>query len=166
MIGSYGKDKKIGEDRIIKHSAFVPVKEKVILVYFGYVGCVSVCQPLLEELSKTYDSLGVSKRDVGVYFVSVADGDGGFELSKNYITAINPNFKALEIKASERGALYKAFDVYFARSLFNDASYDHTAYLYMLRHDRDGLKLSSRYQGTPLDSSVLKSDLLRFLEVK
>jgi protein SCO1 len=166
VIGGYGKDKKFEDVRSIEHAAFVEAKEKVIIVYFGYVGCVSVCQPLLEELSKVYDSLGAVNRGVGVYFVNIAEGDDGYELSKTYMSAINPNFKASKIRQDERSELYKSFNVYFARSLFDDTSFDHTSYLYVLKHDKEGLKLLSRYQGAPLDGEVLKSDLVRLLEVK
>jgi len=140
----------------------------MMLVFFGYVGCVKVCTPILQELDKLYDSkeFAKNKGNVDVMFVNLMpelepDQPGIFAKS------FNPSFKGVYLTQKQLMNLDRELGVYFSKSIGDTAEIDHSDNLYLVKKQQDGtLILKSIYSMHPLKSEMLINDIAKLSKEK
>jgi protein SCO1 len=149
----------IEKNKKIYSSVFNPYKNKVLLVFFGYIGCSDVCTPRLTELAKIYQQLSkTNKNDVAVVFVNLTQLSNS-TLADLYAKTYHPDFNGMYVDTSELNDLKAEFNVYNSPSLISENTYNHTALLFLLKKATDGYYLKRIYVTTPFDQSLILKDI-------
>ena len=139
LVYSYFPQKEYVEiNKEIKSTLFDSYDEKNILLFFGYVGCIDICTPRLQELSIEYEKLKNTRIDVQVLFINLTKQED-HELADLFAKYFNKDFKGIYLEKPELEALKSEFNVYSAPALGNSNELDHTAFLYLLK------KINSKY---------------------
>ena len=141
---------------------FKAYNNDIILLFFGYAGCVDVCTPRLQEMADIYKDIK-KKEKVQVLFINlipVADE----KLPEQFASAFHPDFKGVYPGKEELETLKKEFDLYIVRSLFNKNEYDHTSFLFLLQKGEKGYMLKHIYIRVPFDKSLILNDIERLTE--
>lgn len=136
------------------------------LVFFGYVGCKTVCTPMLHQLSSFYDSPSFArfKPYVGVSFVNLIP-EMDPNLPQAYAGSINPNFVGIHLNQKELASIDKEFSLFIAKRLNDPGEIDHSDHLYLIERDKKGnLLLKNIYITHPLDKEKIISDINSFLK--
>lgn len=140
----------------------------MMLVFFGYVGCVKVCTPILQELDKLYDSKEFAKHkdNVDLMFVNLMP-----ELEPDqpdiFAKSFNPSFKGVYLTQKQLMSLDRELGVYFSKSIRDSAEIDHSDNLYLVKKQKDGtLILKSIYSMHPLKSEMLINDIAKLNKEK
>jgi len=154
FIGSYfSQNHYVEMDKEIISSVFNKYNEKNLLVFFGYVGCIDICTPRLNEISSIYKKLKKSNLDVGVVFINTSKLQDQ-ELSDLFAKSFNKDFKGIYLKEEALNNLKKEFKVYSAKSLSNPNEINHTSFLYLLKKIKSKYFLKIIYTAVPLDFCV------------
>ena len=153
-------DRSIGKtdvDKKIHSSSFAQYESSVLLVFFGYAGCVDVCTPRLQELADIYRSIKANK-NVEVIFMNVISPTDP-ELPERFARFFHPDFQGIYPDEEELEILKKELDLYIVRSLFDEDEYDHTSFLFMLQKKKDGYHLRHVYMQAPFDKTLILQDI-------
>lgn len=134
------------------------------LMFFGYVGCVKVCTPILRQLDNFYDSAQFAslKPYVGFSFVNLMP-----ELKPDqpdlFAKAFNADFKGIYLSQKELMQIDRQFSLFFSKSIANPAEIDHSDHLYLLQWQRNGtLVLKNIYSTHPLNQDAIIADIRTF----
>jgi len=140
----------------------------MMLVFFGYVGCVKVCTPILHQLDKLYDSkeFELYKGRVDLVFVNLMP-----ELEPDqpdlFAKSFNPSFKGAYLTQKQLMSIDRELGVYFSKSIKNTGEIDHSDNLYLVKKQKDGtLILKSIYSMHPLKSEMLINDIAKLCKEK
>lgn len=136
------------------------------LVFFGYVGCKTVCTPMLHQLSSLYDSPSFArlKPFVGVSFVNLIP-EMDANLPQAYARSINPNFVGIHLDQKELASIDKEFSVFIAKRLNDPSEIDHSDHIYLIERDKKGnLLLKNIYITHPLNKEIIISDINSLLK--
>ena len=129
------------------------------LVFFGYAGCTNICTPRLLMIDKLYRLLNKeTKERVGVAFLDISLSYDR-ELPQRFATFFNPNFKGIYLNKDILRLYTKIFDVYFAPSLMDKTSFDHTGHLYLLKRTNENKVIRYIYHAYPYDFKQITSDI-------
>lgn len=159
FVSSYFSQKEyIKINREIKSTLFDSYNEKNILVFFGYVGCVDICTPRLEELSLIYEKLKKAKIEAHVLFINLSKLEDP-ELADLFVKSFHKEFEGIYLNKSELNSLKREFNVYSAPSLGRSADLDHTAFLYLLKKNDFKYYLNKIYTKTPFHVSIIDNDI-------
>jgi protein SCO1 len=146
-------NKEISLDLILQSN------KNVELLFFGYTGCIDICSPRLQSLSNWYASLPQSiKNSVQVSFIDLSTPDHP-STAQAFVSSFHPEFKSIFLDAKTLRSYTRAFDVYFASSLFDNTEIDHTTHLYLLSRDNQKKMLNIIYTAYPYDYAQLTSDV-------
>jgi len=133
-----------------------------ILVFFGYVGCVKVCTPVLHELSDFYESKGFApiKPFVTFSFINLIP-----ELESNqpemFAKSFNPEFNGIYLSQKELMTVDRQFALFFSKSLRDVEEIDHSDHLYLIERQKNGLLiLKNIYTMHPLNKDIIIKDIL------
>ncbi len=152
--GSIAVDKKIKAD-------FIKSDKKYVLLFFGYVGCVEVCTPLLQDLNNLYESkeFQILMADVDIIFINLTPEVETFQpgLFANFF---NEKFKGVYLSKKETLNIDRRFGVYFSRSLDDSSELDHTDYLYLVQNDKNEKILKKMFSVHPLNKEKVIKDIL------
>ena len=136
--------------------------KEYLLLFFGYVGCVKVCTPILHRLDAFYDSTEFSplKPFVVVTFVNLMP-----ELEQNqpqlFATSFNPEFEGVYLTQKELMGIDRQFSLFFSKSLSDPNELDHSDHLYLLQRQKNGeLILKNIYTTHPLNKMMIIEDIL------
>jgi len=131
------------------------------LVFYGYVGCIKICSPVLDNLAKFYvsDAFSPYREHVDPVFVNLMP-----ELSKEqpdlFAKSFNPNFHGVYLDEKQLTSLDKELSVFFTRKTGEEFEIDHSDFVYLLRHTKKGeLRLINIYHTHPLQSGMILKDL-------
>jgi len=129
---------------------------EVILLYFGYVGCETICMPSLEEIALISDEFNDSKK-VAFYFIDIAkDSDG----AKEYAHYFHKKLIGLDLEQNETFKLMSDLKAYSSDSLRGDGEISHTGYLYLIKNSRQqNFELKYMYYTRPFDTKSIVTDI-------
>jgi len=136
--------------------------KEFILLFFGYVGCVKVCTPILHNLGEFYNSVEFSplKPFVSVTFVNLMP-----ELEPNqpqlFAKSFNPMFEGVYLTQKELMGIDRQFSLFFSKSLRDSNELDHSDHLYLLQRQENGeLILKNIYTTHPLNEAMIITDIV------
>lgn len=131
-------------------------KEEVILLYFGYVGCQSICEPSLSEIADIYRKFGPSKK-LGFYFINIIkDGVGADAYAKSF----HQDFVGLDLPQKEKYKLMNSLRAYSSDSLTLGGDISHTGYLYLIKRKTEkSLRLKNMYYTRPFDMTSILANI-------
>ncbi|MDP3587698.1 MAG: SCO family protein [Sulfuricurvum sp.] len=134
-----------------------------ILVYFGYVGCVKVCTPILQNLDNFYDSQSFEslKESVGFVFINLMP-----EVERSqpdaFAKSFNPKFEGFYLTQKELMSIDREFNVFFSKSLRDVTEINHSDYVYLVQRKQNGdLILKNIYATHPLNRELIITDIDR-----
>jgi len=134
-------------------------EKNIQILFFGYSGCSDICTPRLQSLNTFFESLDADmKTKIGVEFLDISVPKDK-ELPARFAEYFNPNFKGIYLTSSVLRDYTKAFDVYFSQSLMDQAEYDHTANIYIVKKTQDKKELRYIYNSYPYDFKQINSDI-------
>jgi len=152
---------KIIVDKNIDAPYLASSDKDLILVFFGYVGCVKVCSPILKQLSDFYDSAEFSPIQplVSFSFVNLMP-----QLESNqpdlFAKSFNPKFKGIYLSQKELMGIDRQFSLFFSNSLRDKGEIDHSDHLYLLQRQKNGvLVLKNIYTTHTLNQKILIEDI-------
>ncbi|MBN2894784.1 MAG: SCO family protein [Campylobacterales bacterium] len=153
-------------DKTVEAPWLEGVEAPVVLLYFGYVGCVSVCTPVLERLGVWYgasDAAALRSRADVVFVNLTSDVDPA--QPQAFAEAFHPSFRGIYLSQKEIMQIDRAFALSFAAGLLDPLQINHSDYLYLLERPREGVtRLKTIYHTRPLNVSLL-SEQIRSIEV-
>ena len=118
-------------------------RDKLLLVYFGYMFCPDICPTDLQAIAQTIDELGSVGDAVQPLFVTLDPERDTPEKLASYVPLFHPRLIGLTGTPEEIRHVARGYKVYYARTSEADMStylLDHSAFIYLV----DG---SGRYVG-------------------
>ena len=130
----------------------------IILLYFGYVGCKTICTPSLNELSRIYNQL--NKKRTKVYFGNLLDIYDE-ELPQLFAEYFHKDFKGIYLNKKEIQNIANQLRINFTTSLTDAEELDHSGYLYILEKDPNDKNYRQKYIYTtrPFDEKTIINDI-------
>lgn len=112
-------------------------------LFFGFTQCPEVCPVSLYEVSTLMDELGVGRRDLQAFFISVDPERDTPEVLESYISPFADNIRGITGDVEGINALAKAWGIHVNKLPLADGDYtvDHTASVILV--DRQG-----KFRGT------------------
>jgi protein SCO1/2 len=120
------------------------LRDKVVLVFFGYTNCPDICPMTLGDMKQVQTQLGDKAKDVAFVLVSLDPDRDTPERLKAYTSAFSPDFIGVQVANEDlEGAegVKAAFGVFSEKRILSEASpenyaVDHTGWTYVI--DRKG----------------------------
>lgn len=131
-------------------------KKPYILLYFGYVGCYTVCPPALNEISQIYKNLDKDK--FSFYFVNLQENTPKENVDQ-FAKVFNENFKGVYLNNKEIIELISKLNVKYLPSVFDKYEIDHSGFLHVLKRDKDLYTQKFIYTTRPFDTEYIIKDL-------
>lgn len=126
--------------------------KKELLLYFGYVGCDTICMPALGEIARLYEDLP-NKKEYQVYFINLLKEGGG---ANDFAQFFHKDFIGIDLLDAK--GLQETLHVYHSDSLQGDGALSHTGFLYRLQRSKDLFILKSIYVQRPFDIDIILTD--------
>ena len=133
-------------------------KEDVIFLYFGFVGCTTICEPSLTEISKIFTK-NVSDK-VGFYFINIANQETD---AQSFAQSFNPRFNGLNLKHKELNQLMAELKVYSSAPLYDGGETSHSGHLYLIKKSSSDFILKKIYYTRPFNIKSIHSDIKKEL---
>lgn len=128
-----------------------------ILLYFGYVGCYTICPPSLNEISQIYDKLNPSKYKF--YFVNLQP-DLPKENVDQFAKVFNENFKGIYLNNEEIIKIVSKLNVKYLPSMIDKYEIDHSGFLHVLKRLEKGhYQQEFIYTTRPFDIDFIVDEL-------
>jgi len=159
---------KIEIDKEIEAPYLKSSKEELILVFYGYVGCVKVCTPILHQLDELYDSTSFEahKNSVGLYFINLMPQMESHQ-PEQFAKSFNSKFHGVYLSQQKLMNIDRELGVFFSKNLSTPDEIDHSDNLYLVQRQKDGtLVLKSIYTMHPLNRELLIKDIAELREEK
>ncbi len=142
--------------------------KELMLVFYGYVGCVKVCTPILQKLDDFYDSKEFVpyKRSVGLNFVNLMPELESHQ-PDSFAKSFNPQFIGRYLSQKELMNIDRSLGVFFSKNLSQPDEINHSDNLYLIQREKNGtLILKSIYTMHPLNHELLVHDISVLQEEK
>lgn len=142
--------------------------KELMLVFYGYVGCVKVCTPILQKLDNFYDSKEFVpyKRSVELNFVNLMPELESHQ-PDSFAKSFNPQFIGRYLSQKELMNIDRSLGVFFSKNLSQPDEIDHSDNLYLIQREKNGtLILKSIYTMHPLNHELLVHDISVLQEEK
>lgn len=166
MFFSGQTEGKLQIDKKIDAPYLKDTSKSFAIVYFGYVGCTKVCTPILYRLHDLYRSeeFATLRSSCNIVFINLKP-DVSPEQPQRFASFFDPEFEGVYLTQSQLMKVDRSFALFFARSLKDTTEIDHSDYVYLIEHKRDGnIILKNLYSTHPLPKSEIVSDLLKYMK--
>jgi protein SCO1/2 len=87
------------------------LKNKTVLVFFGYASCPDICPTTMAQLTEVMTKLGDDAQDVRILFISVDPHRDTPDMLQAYVDAFNKNAVGLTGSEKEVAALAKRYRI-------------------------------------------------------
>ncbi len=139
-------------------------KKPILLIFFGYTGCIDVCTPRLEQIAQIHRSLSDELKENTQFLFFDISAPIDPVLPDEFAKAFHKSFQGFGFDNEELFEYTRAFDVYFARSLSDINEYDHTSHLYIVKKAKKGYYIRFVYHAYPYDDKLITNDLKALLD--
>ena len=140
---------------------FIQSEKKIVLLFFGYVGCTDVCTPILNELNNLYESKEFKKiqRDTEILFINLTPEVQEFQPDL-FAKYFNEGFKGIYLSRKETLSIDRNFGVFFSRDLNEETELNHTDYVYLIDNSKKKMILKNIYTAHPLHKLKIINDIM------
>ena len=135
----------------------------IVLLYFGYVGCDTICVPSMTEINEIYNK--INNKNVKVYFINLL-----VNLDQNlpqlFAEHFNKNFKGIYLNKKELLKVTSKLNVVFSKSPVDKYELNHAGYLYILQKNNtnNGYKQKYIYTTRPFKQNMIVEDINNLLK--
>lgn len=128
-----------------------------VLVYFGYVGCLSVCEPSLKDISKIYTNyIGSNHGEKpSVLFVNMTPKID-LQSASLWVSSFHPDFKAYSPNKKELDDIVQKLGLIYSEL---GLKAEHAPYLYLFKKSPAGYELRYIYTTRPFNEAAILKDL-------
>lgn len=130
--------------------------KEIVLLYFGYVGCRTICLPALTQIDELFKKL--DQKRVGFYFVNLQEGLKP-EVINHFVKVFNPKFNGVYLKKKEKEEIVTLLNVKYLPSVFDKYELDHSGFLYVLKKENKSYVQKFIYTARPYDIEYISNDL-------
>lgn len=155
-IYSNNKAGKIEKSIIANFDFLKDEKKEYVLLYFGYVGCTTICPPALHEISQIYEKLDKSK--FSVYFVNL-QWNTKAENVKLFTKVFHPAFKGIYLNKENITKITNKLNVKYLQSPFDKNDIEHSGFLYFLKKENNIFVQKFIYTTKPFPVDFIVNDL-------
>ncbi len=156
IIFTDSKQGKIELNEAISLPFKVDKNVDVLLVYFGYVGCKTICVPSLEEIAKIYTNLEDTSK-TAFYFINISDNEIEADPFAKYF---HKEFIGLQLPKKDVSDLMGRLRAYSSDPLVKNGDIYHTGYLYMITQNKENdFTLKNMYYTRPFDVESIILDV-------
>ena len=140
---------------------YIKSDKKIVLLFFGYVGCKYVCTPDLEAIATLYESQEFKeiKDKVDVIFVNLKPEVGKDEPDL-FAKSFDSDFKGVYLSKAEIQNIDRGFGISFSDDLEDKTQLNHSDNLYLIQNSAKGKLLRKIYFLHPLNSISLTKELI------
>lgn len=131
-------------------------KKEIVLLYFGYVGCRTICFPALTEILQIYEN--INKNRVSFYFINLQDGVKP-RVSDLFAKAFSEDFTGVYLSKKQKSEIVSKLNVKYLPSAFNKYELDHSGFLYVLKKQNKKYVQKFIYTARPYDIEFISNDL-------
>lgn len=132
-------------------------KSELLLVYFGYVGCIRVCSPALDELAvirRALQSRGL-KHVPDIWFVNMTPQLDSLSV-KSWVEHFDKNFRSYTPTASELDNMVHTLGLIYTQM---GIKAEHMPYLYLIRKKGESYELVYIYTSSPYNHQLIFKDI-------
>lgn len=130
---------------------------KVVLIYFGYVGCTSICIPTMNEFAPTYEEILRKGKNVPLYFVNLNPNQPK-EWVEPFAQSFHPNFKGIWTSWDQTDKLEHDFNL----AMSGEEEISHSSNLYLMVREEGEYVLRRIYTTHPYPIEHILDDIVRF----
>ena len=141
LRGSDGKDLTLSRYR-----------GKVVVLFFGYTHCPSVCPTTLGTLAGAHKKLGEDASDVQVVYVTVDPAHDDVKRLHDYLANVNPTFLGATGTPDELETVRRDYGITAAKADAAGFFFNHSSSVYLI--DRAGTLRAMMPYGQPTDFYV------------
>lgn len=164
LIFSQQTSGKMSIENAIEAPYLTSMEKDLTLVFFGYVGCVKVCTPILYQLDDLYDSheFAPVKPFVGFAFVNLMP-EVQPDQPKAFAKSFNPDFDGIYLTQKELMGIDRDFSLFFSKSLADSTEIDHSDHIYLIEKENNGIViLKNIYTTHPLNKDQIIADIKHY----
>ena len=141
----------------------IPELKVHTLVFFGDVGCKTVCDPRMQEVTSIYnnfiDKSGTDK--LSVLFINLDESKSSKEADR-YAKSFHPQFKGISFEKKEILSTMRMFNAYYSHSIMDSENIEHSQFLYFVHKDTmDNFYLFNIYINIPFNVELITNDLIK-----
>ena len=144
-------------DKKLETTVFHDYDEEILLLFFGYAGCVDVCTPRMKEIANIYDKIK-NEKSIRPVFVNLIESQD-WEIAQEFASIFHKDYKVLKISKNVLNKLKNEFDIYSVPSLSSKTDLDHTAFLFLLKKEKGDYYLKRIYINSPLNEEIILKDI-------
>jgi protein SCO1 len=138
------------------------LREKVLVVFFGYTSCPDVCPLTLSKLGEAFRRMGEEGDRIQVFLITVDPARDTPQRMAEYLAAFHPSFRGLSGTEEEIREVADAFGAFFVRTGEGESyTVDHTARAFVI--DTTG-RITLTFPITATSQEMAR-DLTRLLEM-
>ncbi|MGD9716336.1 MAG: SCO family protein [Sulfuricurvum sp.] len=128
-----------------------------VLVYFGYVGCTSICIPALNEITPLYRKIQRQAHGVPFYFVNLNPTQDR-EWVEPFARSFHPDFKGVYADIGQVNRLEKDFNL----AITGEEEMSHSSNLYLMVRNGSAYELKRIYATHPYHEASVLDDIQRY----
>lgn len=135
--------------------------EEGLILFFGYVGCATVCTPRLSELSLVLNNIPDEvKKKYQFIFINLKHSQYS-DQADLFAKSFNDSFKGYTLSEEKTKKLAREFGSYYSTSLLDKNEINHSNNLYFLKKSNSKFILKAIYTHPKVDRYDLENILNR-----
>ena len=135
-------------------------KAKVVLLYFGYAGCETICTPALQEITQIYEK--VNSKNLSVYFINLLESTPE-DVVLSFAKYFHEDFHGIYLNSKQLQKLQNEINITFTKSPISQGELNHAGHLYLLQKDDKTYKQKFIYTTKPYNTKLILEDIQRNL---
>ncbi|MTI87603.1 MAG: hypothetical protein FH748_06495 [Balneolaceae bacterium] len=151
-----GEGHPLESKSITQNQFLAQSKNQVEVVFFGYVGCASICPSSLVKVKEVLEKVEKENKEsaAGAFFVDI-DTESKGPSANEYSHLFSPKIRGINIEAQELEALTKDFGVRVNESFQNPGEIFHTDHFFVV-HRKNGNWKIYRVLSNESDQQTIK----------
>lgn len=134
----------------------------IVLFYFGYVGCETICTPAMNEITQMYEEVDQTK--VKVYFINLLPNNDS-QTTQNYAKYFHQKFDGIYLNEEDVQKIRRQLNINTTNSLIDSTEINHTGFLYLLVQNTDKkYKQKYIYTTRPFNKKLIIEDISTLLQ--
>lgn len=137
--------------------------DESLILFFGYVGCTSVCTPRLAELSLVLNNIPDDIKNKFQFIFINLKYSNFIKHADMFAKSFNDSFKGYTLSEEETKKLAREFGSYYSTSLLDKDEINHSNNLYFLKKNDSKYILKAIYTHPKVDKDKFENMLRQSL---
>jgi protein SCO1/2 len=151
----------VNKNTPVKNEFINSFTDEGLIVFFGYVGCNTVCTPRLSELSLVLNNIADETRNKFQFIFINLKYSKYDDQADLFVKSFNDGFKGYTLSEEKTKKLAREFGSYYSVSLLDKNEINHSNNLYFLKKNKKKFILKAIYTNPKVDRYDLEKILKR-----